>query len=140
MKTYIAPPLERVELAMNDETEIRAMVNGYFAGLHHGDAARLSTLFHEDCVLKAPGMRRTRETWLTDVSNRPVPQAIGHAWEYRILRLEREGSQAMVKLSCPLPHGNFIDYLGFLKEDGSWKIVNKMYAIDTGAANESPEN
>lgn len=41
----------------------------------------------------------------------------------------------MVKVACPLPHGNFTDYLGFLKEDGVWKIVNKMYAPATAKVN-----
>lgn len=114
---------------MTDETEIRAMVDEYFAGLHQGDATGLATLFDEDCVLKAPGLRRDRLTWLADVTNRPIPDVIGHGWNYKIIWLEIEGEQAMVKLNCPLPHGHFIDYLGFLKERGSWKIVNKMYAL-----------
>jgi len=29
------------------------------------------------------------------------------------------------ELNCPLPHGHFVDYLGFLREDGIWKIVNR---------------
>lgn len=125
---------------MNDEAEIRAMVDAYFAGLHHGDAASLATLFDDDCVLKAPGLRRSCQTWLADVSNRPVPYAIGHRRDYRIIWLELEGEQAMVKVDCPLPHGHFIDYLGFLKEEGAWKVVNKMYALKAGVSNASTEN
>lgn len=123
---------------MDAETEIRAMVHDYFVGLHQGDAARLSTLFHRDCVLKTPGQRRTREQWLEDVKARPVPANRGHPWDYSIIRLEVEGDQAMVKVNCPLPHGRFVDYLGFLQEDGAWKIVNKMYAVKTGVEHEDP--
>lgn len=125
---------------MSDEAEIRAMVDEYFAGLHHGDAARLAPLFDDDCVLKAPDLRRACRTWLADVSNRPVPYAIGHRWDYRIVWLECEGYQAMVKVNCPLPHGQFVDYLGFLKESGRWKIVNKMYALKTGVTNANAES
>jgi len=123
---------------MNAETEIRAMVNDYFVGLHQGDAARLAALFHSDCVLKTPGQRRTQEQWLADVMARPVPCNTGHPWNYSIIRLEVDGDQAMVKVNCPLPHGGFVDYLGFLKEDGAWKIVNKMYALKTGGEHDAP--
>ena len=103
-----------------EQPQLEAMVIEYFQGLHTGDTDRLSPLFHQDCVLKAPGLRRTLNEWLT--------AHIGHPENYRILRVELAGSQAMVKVACPLPHGNFTDYLGLLKEDGVWRIVNKMYA------------
>jgi len=124
----------------NAETAIRAIANEYFAGLHEGDAARLAALFHPDCVLKTPGLRRTRDKWLADVSSRPVPRETGHPWNYQIIWLELEGGQAMVKVNCPLPHGHFIDYLGLLHENGVWKIVSKMYAVKAGVDNANPEN
>ncbi|MTJ00482.1 MAG: nuclear transport factor 2 family protein [Marinobacter adhaerens] len=113
------------------QTQLEAMVNEYFQGLHTGNAERLAPLFHRDCVLKAPGLRRTLDEWLADVATRPIPANIGHPEDYRILRVELAGNQAMVKVACPLPHGDFTDYLGFLREDGVWKIVNKMYAPAT---------
>lgn len=115
---------------MSTDTEIRAMVEQYFDGLHHGDVSLLAGLFHADCELKTPNNRRSRKKWLSDVASRPVPYDIGHPWSYQILWLELEGDQAMVKVRCPLPHGNFTDYLGFLREGGVWKIVNKMYALE----------
>lgn len=132
--------LKSTETLKNAESVIRAMVNEYFAGLHQGDAACLAALFHPDCVLKIPGLRRTRDKWLADVSSRPVPHETGHPWNYQIIWLELEGDQAMVKLNCPLPHGHFIDYLGLLYENGAWKIVNKMYAGKAGVENANPEN
>jgi len=124
------------------ETVIRSMVAAYFQGLHRGESDRLAPLFHRDCVLKTPGLRRDMATWLSDVASRPIPQLIGQPFDYRIIWLEIEGDQAMVKVHCPLPHGNFVDYLGFLKEDNVWKIVNKMYAVaselnDPGAVRNS---
>ncbi|RLU02964.1 MAG: nuclear transport factor 2 family protein [Ketobacter sp.] len=111
-----------------DEAFIREMLERYFQGLHQGDAGLLKPLFHSDCVLKAPGLRRSRDTWLADVLTRPVPAAQGHPWRYQVIWLEVLGEQAMAKVNCPLPHGHFMDYLGFLKEAGEWRIVNKMYA------------
>jgi hypothetical protein len=34
----------------------------------------------------------------------------------------------MVKVKCPLFDFNYVDFLGLLKEQGQWLIVNKMYS------------
>lgn len=116
------------DVCKREVSRIRAIVETYFWGLHHGDPAALKELFHPDCILKAPHQRRSMETWLADVGRRAAPSEIDYPWEYRIIWLEMMAEQAMVKVNCPLPHGRFTDYLGFLKEDNHWKIVNKMYA------------
>lgn len=125
---------------MNDNAAIHTMVQSYFSGLHHGDAELLATLFHPDCVLKAPGLRRTMARWLDHVAHRPVPAVLGQPWNFQILALDVQGDQAMVKVDCPLPHGHFIDFLGCLREDGRWRIVNKMYARRTDVPDENTEN
>lgn len=112
----------------NQEEVIRGLVEAYFSGLHHGDTSLLEGLFHPDCVLKSPDYRVSRAQWLSLVADRPVPSEMGHPWQYSIQWIEWEGAQAMVKVSCPLPHANYVDYLGLLWEEGRWLIVNKMYA------------
>ena len=62
------------------------------------------------------------------VASRPIPADEGHGFNYKILSVEVLGDQAMVKASCPLLGHDFIDYLGFLRENGVWLIVSKMYA------------
>jgi len=114
----------------NDKTKVTSIIEGYFIGLHEGDVSRLKDLFHKDCVLKAPKLRRSLNEWLEDIATRPIPKDIGHAFEYKILKIDLEGDQAMVKLVCPLPQHRYLDYLGLLKENGVWKIVNKMYSIE----------
>lgn len=107
---------------------IESLVHDYFKGLHYGEVEMLEPLFSEDCVLKAPGVRRTREEWLNLVKNRPIPASRGDKFGSQILSIEVLGEQAMVKTYVPLLGNEFIDYLGLLKENGSWMIVNKMYA------------
>ena len=36
-------------------------------------------------------------------------------------------SQAMVKVECPLFEHFYVDFLGLLKEDGRWRIVNALW-------------
>lgn len=111
-----------------EHTAILRIIEQYFLGLHHADTTLLANIFHEDCVLKAPGIRRTLNEWLTLVSQREVPATRGDAFSYRVISLSVEGDQAMAKVYCPLLGAQFFDYLGLLREQSEWKIVNKMYA------------
>ncbi len=108
------------ELVMN-------LVRDYFNGLHHGDITKLQAIFHEDAFLKAPGLRRSLNEWLDAVASRPVLAMQGRSYEFRLLSIEIIKDQAMVKLECPLFDHFYIDFLGLLKENGQWLIVNKMY-------------
>lgn len=113
--------------SVNDFGVVSAIVQDYFDGLHYGDVAKLRSIFHADVFLKAPGSRRSLEQWLSAVASRPVPSQQGRPYEFKLLSIEVIKDQAMVKLECPLFEHRYIDFLGLLKEDGRWKIVNKMY-------------
>ncbi|BBN83769.1 hypothetical protein PA25_37540 [Pseudoalteromonas sp. A25] len=111
----------------SDLAVVISLVEKYFYGLHHGDTKLLSNLFHADVCLKAPNSRRNLQQWLADVSNRDTPAQLGHAFDYAILAIEIVKDQAMVKVQCPLFNFHYVDFLGLLKEQGNWLIVNKMY-------------
>lgn len=110
-----------------DIVTVSAMVRDYFQGLFTADTKLLEGLFHEDCVLKAPGIRRSRSEWLDAVASRPVPRDNGQAYGYQLLSVDVVGDQAMVKAICPVLDRVYLDYLGFLRESGTWRIVSKMY-------------
>ncbi len=115
-------------ITTQDFDQICALVQDYFDGLHQGDTQKLRHIFHVDAVLKAPGLRRNLEDWLSLVAQREVPARRGDAFGYRLLALDLLGEQAMVKVLCPLLGCIYIDFLGLLKENNQWRIVNKMYA------------
>lgn len=106
---------------------VMLVIQDYFDGLYYGDTEKLRNIFHEDVFLKAPDLRRSLSEWLNAVENRPVPYQQGSAYNFKLLSIEIVKDQAMVKLECPLFNYFYIDYLGLLKENGQWKIVNKMY-------------
>lgn len=113
---------------LNDFDVITSIVQKYFNGLYHGDVALLTSIFHQDAWLKAPSIRRSLSSWLVDVASRPIPAQQGLAFEFKLLSVDIVQDQAMVKIHCPLFDFNYIDFLGLLKEQGQWLIVNKMYA------------
>ncbi len=104
------------------------LLEQYFEGLHHGNVEKLTAIFHPRCQLQAPGIRRSRDEWLTLVAMRESPAKRGDPFNYRILSIDIQGEQAMAQVDCPLLGSRFTDYLGLLYESGEWKIVNKMYA------------
>ncbi|WP_010384138.1 nuclear transport factor 2 family protein [Pseudoalteromonas rubra] len=111
-----------------DLSQILALVQCYFKGLHDGNSEALRPLFHPDCWLKAPGLRRSLDEWLELVSHRTSPADKGDEFAYQVLAVDLLGQQAMVKVLCPLFEHTYIDFLGLLKEQSQWRIVNKMYA------------
>ncbi|MET1076816.1 MAG: nuclear transport factor 2 family protein [Pseudomonas sp.] len=108
---------------------VLALMQDYFDGLYEADVDKLRGLFHPDAYLKAPGLRRSLEEWLSQVAARPVPKQQGDAYGFKVLALEVLEEQAMVKVDCPLLGQRYLDFLGLLKENGRWLIVNKMYAV-----------
>ena len=118
--------LPLVATYQRDYQAIIGILNDYFDGLYLGDVEKLRSIFHEDTVLKGSEYRWTRDEWLEAVANRPVPRQEGMGFDFNILSLEIVGDQAMAKVEAPLLAAHFIDFLGLLKENGQWRIVNKM--------------
>lgn len=115
------------QLSTSDFESIAAIIQAYFHGLHYGDVTKLKSIFHQDTWLKAPGVRRSLEQWLEAVADRPIPVQQSKPFNFKILSIDVVQDQAMVKIQCPLFDFNYIDFLGLLKEQGQWLIVNKMY-------------
>ncbi len=135
---------------MQQEFEgVLTVIQDYFDGLHFADVKKLNAIFHDDVVLKAPGVRRTKTEWLNAVGARPVPAQQGYAYGFKVLSIEILHDQAMVKVECPLFDYSYVDFLGLLKENQRWLIVNKMYTDmsaesnllnSTGVNNENNQN
>lgn len=111
-----------------DMVALNLLAKNYFDGLYTADVEKLSSVFHRDCVLKAPGIRRTLDEWLRCVAERDIPIKQGDTFDFQLLGIEILGEQSMIKVYCPLLGNTYIDYLGCLKENNQWLIVNKMYA------------
>jgi hypothetical protein len=116
--------LKPVPSYQSDHEAIVGLLNDYF-----GDVEKLRSIFHADAWLKGNNYRKTLNEWLEAVANRPIPGDEGMEYNFNIQSLEIIGDQAMAKVDAPLLAAHFIDFLGLLKENGQWKIVNKMFTI-----------
>ena len=121
--------LKPVASYQSDHETIVGLLNDYFDGLFEGDVEKLRSIFQDDAWLKGNNYRKTLNEWLEAVANRPIPRDEGMEYNFNIQSLEIIGDQAMAKVDAPLLAAHFIDFLGLLKEDGQWKIVNKMFTI-----------
>lgn len=110
-----------------DEAEISAVLQDYFDGLYEGDVEKLRRIFHADTWLKGSGLRISRDDWLDAVASRPIPKEEGLKYDFEILTLDIVNDHAMVKANVPLLAARYVDFLGLLKEEGRWKIVNKTF-------------
>ena len=111
----------------SDYEHIISVLNDYFDGLYDGDVDKLRGHFHDDAWLKGNGYRKTRDEWLEAVASGPKPRDEGMDYRFNILSLEIVNDQAMARVDTPLPAAHFVDFLGLLKENGRWQIVNKMF-------------
>jgi len=122
-----ASPEHSGDFGRDEFDSVMTLVQDYFNGLYEGDIEKLESIFHADAFLKAPGLRRSLQQWLEAVAGRAIPAQEGQAYDFKLLSIEIIKDQAMVKLECPLFEHAYVDFLGLLKENGRWLIVNKMY-------------
>lgn len=118
-----------------DETAITKAVWTYLDGLHHGDAEKLASVFHPTSALtyEKEGELQIlpRDEWLSIVRGRKSAAERGLARHDSILQIDIASERmAFVKLNCAIPPSFFTDYLSFLKIDGKWTVVQKVFKTD----------
>jgi hypothetical protein len=115
-----------------DRAALAAAVAEYFAALRHSDTGRLSALFLPEAHLYAPGPEGVADlplaAWLERVSARPDFGAAGLATPGEILSLDLGAPDlGFAKVASTVPPARYVDYLSFLRVDGRWRIIAKVY-------------
>jgi hypothetical protein len=119
--------------------EIVAALGDYFDGLHHSDADRLGQLFHPQaiyaCGTEGSLTHLTMAEYLPMVAKRPSPASRGEARRDRILSIEFAGPvTALARVECAIGPKRFIDLLSFIKLDGRWRLIAKVFHFDLDPA------
>lgn len=119
----------------DDITAIEAAVRTYLDGLHEGDTDKLAAVFHPTSCLTSEheGSLRimTRAQWFDLVRGRPAPKSQGLSRHEHILQIDQSSpTTAFVKAKCAIPPRFFTDYLCFLKVEGKWQVVQKVFAAE----------
>ena len=112
--------------------EISQAMRAYFDGFYNGDVDMLKEVFHPSCHLftasDGPLQDDDMETVYGRVAGRPTGASQNDMRQDRILSIDKSGPEsALVKVNIAIGPKLFTDYLNFLKIDGRWQIISKIY-------------
>lgn len=112
--------------------ELAQAMELYFDGFYEGDVETLKKVFHPDChLISGAGgslANDPMEAVYARVRGRAKPSAAGQARYDRILSIDLAGPEtALVTCRIGLEPKLYTDYLNFVKLDGTWRIVSKVY-------------
>ncbi|AZO76365.1 MULTISPECIES: nuclear transport factor 2 family protein [unclassified Bosea (in: a-proteobacteria)] len=115
--------------------ELVEVLTRYFDGLYHSDAAKLAGVFHPQaiyaCASEGSLTHLTMDTYLPMVERRPSPASRGEARHDRILSIEFAGPvTAFARVECAIGPKRFTDLLSFVRLDGHWRLIAKVFHFD----------
>lgn len=115
--------------------EIVAALGTYFDGLYHSDTKRLRQVFHPQaiyaCATEGKLLYLTMDEYFPVVDKRPAPASRNEPRSDRILSIEFAGPvTAIAKVNCAIGPKAFTDLLTFVKLDGRWQIMSKVFHFD----------
>lgn len=108
------------------KTAITKTVNYYLKGSVLGDPQMISKAFHSDALVQGNSdgkmQRYDMNTFLGFFStDKPGKHTT------KIISIDIENDAALVKALWDMGTWKYIDYLTLLKNNGQWKIINKVY-------------
>lgn len=112
---------------------ISAQMEVYFDALYHADSTRLRTVFHPNlayvCVTEGDELYLDLETYMARVDQRTPAAQTGDARDDRLLEISLGGDRlAHVKAQMTLMGRDYLDYLTFVRHDGGWRLVAKVFS------------
>ncbi len=117
---------------MNDEQQIRAVIDDYFQGMYLSDTARLGRAFHSDARINGWDEGKLIDAPITKfiefIGGVSAPADDGEAFEMEIVSIDIADSAASVKVNDLYKGLRFTDFLTLLRFDDGWRIVNKAFS------------
>ena len=115
--------------------ELTAALADYFDGLYHSDTSRLARVFHPRahyvCATEGTLTHLSMDEYFPIVDRRPSPASRGEKRADRIISIEFAGPvTAFVRAECAVGPKHFIDFLSFVRIDGAWRIISKVFHFD----------
>lgn len=121
---------------MADEFKaVSEVISIYFDGLYHSDTQRLRQAFHPQATyVTATGgdfLHRDMENYFAVVDQRPSPASSNEPRRDSIRSIDFAGAEAArAVVHCAIGERFFTDFLTFVKTDGQWRIISKVFHFD----------
>lgn len=128
----------------HDIEEIQQALRHYADGVMQGKVELVRSLFHPQAVMSGymDGhlILGSPAPFLNDVEHGPAQESLQHGYRCRLLSVDVFGATATAifaedRISVGLPDGSrkvmdIVDSFHFLKIDGCWQIVSKLFHHD----------
>jgi hypothetical protein len=122
--------------SLDSAEAVRALAVAYCEGIHHARPDVFEDMCHERFAMTATAegglVHWDKAAYLARVAGRdPFPGAPS----YEIYTVDVAGDEiARVHLWVDVPPRRFEDHLGFVRVDGSWKLLTKVFRTMSGPA------
>ena len=121
------------------DTDVRALTalaQTYFDAAYEMNAEKFGSIFHPSSSVSKVGEDGTVsvtpiEVWLAGVASMQAPKLQGLERRDEILSIDIVRELALVKLRLQIPPRCFTDMLSCLRVAGTWKIAQKVMAVET---------
>ncbi|MBU0740298.1 MAG: nuclear transport factor 2 family protein [Alphaproteobacteria bacterium] len=113
---------------------IAAAIEVYFDALYFCDVDKLQSVFHPRAIYatadETPFLHRTMEEYFPIVAARQSPASRKEPRHDYIDSIEFAGENtAFARVRCSIGARDFVDFLTFVKVDGVWQIIAKVFQI-----------
>ncbi len=124
---------------MNDEAEIREAIRMYFECMYESSAEKARRVFHPAAkitgYMNGDLAQMSVEEFAGLVAGRqPSAKEQGEPARLDVLSVEVAGDTAVARVRDDYMALTFLDTLSFLREDGRWRIYNKLFHVEGPAA------
>ena len=121
---------------MTDRYKIDSGFKFYFDSMYESSAYKVMEAFYPNAMITGYLETGLAEMTVDDFADfvaaqQPSPKEQGEEILLEIVSLDIAGSTASVKVRDGYIGHVFLDTLSFLEKDGSWKIYNKLFHVES---------
>lgn len=123
-------------MTMLNTANLLDAVQVYLDSLYFCDAEKLTSIFHQSSSLfdadEGKIFVEPIDSFSNDVARRVSPASKGQTREEEILMVDwLSPVSAVVKIRLRAHENVFVDHLGFVKGESGWKIVSKIWHLES---------
>jgi hypothetical protein len=120
---------------MNDEQQIRQIIQTYFDCMHESSADKAHAAFHPNAKITGYLPNGLQQMSVDEFAafvagQQPSAKDKGEAARLDILSLEIAGQTAVTRVRDDYLGMTFLDTLSLLKSDDRWSIYNKLFHVE----------
>lgn len=118
-----------------DHQEIENVIQVYFACMYESSREKAYAAFHPDAWISGYLPNGYQHMTVSDfgdfvAAQQPSPKSKGEAASLEIISLEVAGQTAVARVRDAYLGLVFLDTLSFIKLEGRWLILNKLFHIE----------